>query len=509
MALNWFDRLLSIKSGLVVMNVYPSLEEYQQVKFRYNKLLNSNHGQRKGDLRAFIGTRTWLLERELLKKEKRELDNHSSHIKALPIAISDLRRSINNNTFNKDFSELKNKWINSGKELRRDTPCEALAPPPLRRIGRWAKNRYTHVSLFSGALGLDLGFLAAGFDLRMTNDIKEESKDTITQNLDGITFVHRDSSNLTSDRILDIVGLKPGELDLLTGGPPCQPFSTAGKREGLNDPRSSPLKDFVRLIKGLNPRVFVMEEVTGLQSARLKHVPISEREKRELRPEERKGSAFQEVLRLLNTTGYKYKYGVLNAADYGAPQVRNRLIFIGVRKGTPSLPEPTYINTHVNLGQRELFQKLKPWNTFWDATLDLQGRDQDWLPISEKRKKYMQFVPPGGHWRHIPEPDLQEAMGGAYKSGGGKMGYYRRLSWDEPSPTVVTSPSQKGTMLCHPESMRYLSIQEYKRIQGFPDDWKMVGSKRKQYALIGDAVPVHLSYSIAKHVKRILRGKSA
>jgi DNA (cytosine-5)-methyltransferase 1 len=117
---------------------------------------------------------------------------------------------------------------------------------------------------------------------------------------------------------------------------------------------------------------------------------------------------------------------------------------------------------------------------------------------------YMKNIPPGGYWRQLPENMVLEAMGGAHESKGGKMGYYRRLSWDCPSPTVVTTPSQKGTLLCHPEELRPITVEEYKRIQGFPDDWKIPGSTIIKYQLIGNAVPVYLSHAIAGQVLRLL-----
>ena len=260
---------------------------------------------------------------------------------------------------------------------------------------------------------------------------------------------------------------------------------------------------FVRAIKEIRPRAFVMEEVTGLRSARLKHVPIAERGARILRPEEKKGSDFKVVVDMLRSTGYKLVYDVLNAADFGSPQSRNRIIFIGLREGLPKLPDKTHSNrlqTHLD------GRALQPWNTFWECTADLQATEMEFTELSPKRKKYMLFVPPGGHWRHLPKEAIKEAMGGAYRSGGGKMGYFRRLTWVEPSPTVVTSPVQKGTMFCHPEAPRPLSIEEYKRIQGFPDDWAIVGNTSTKYRLIGGAVPVHLSYAIATKVAELLGG---
>ena len=245
-----------------------------------------------------------------------------------------------------------------------------------------------------------------------------------------------------------------------------------------------------------------MEEVEGILSARLKHVPLIERDdKKILSADEQHGSAFRMVMQMLTETGYKISYKLVNAADYGAPQVRRRLIFIGLRDGVPELPEPT----HSYKPQLRIDgPSVAPWTTFWEATADLQGKEMDYSKFSEKISTYMKNIPPGGYWRQLPEDMVLEAMGGAHESKGGKMGYYRRLSWDCPSPTVVTTPSQKGTLLCHPEELRPITVEEYKRIQGFPDDWKIPGSTIIKYQSIGNAVPVYLSHAIASQVKKLL-----
>jgi DNA (cytosine-5)-methyltransferase 1 len=472
-------------------------KSYAKLKFDYLSLLKTKKIS-KGDVRAFIGLKTWLHERERLKTSE---DDYSAHISAFGKAIGVIRKSIEDDTFHKEFSQDLKTWFRHGGPVSRKGCNNPLLPPPIPKMSDWKGNGLTLISLFSGALGLDLGFLASGFDMRLANDIDKSSFETVSKNVPSIPFIHNDFAKVSSDVVLNKAGLDIGKVDVLTGGPPCQPFSTAGRRQGLLDPRASPLRVFVRAIKEIQPKAFVMEEVTGLRSARLKHVPISERGGRALTPEEKKGSAFNVVLQMLHSTNYRILWDVLNAADFGAPQSRNRLIFIGLKGGVPTLPVPT----HSDKPQAGLDGRtLKPWNTFWECSADIQGKEDDFTPLSQKTDEYMKFIPPGGYWRHLPKDVIKEAMGGAYSSGGGKMGYFRRLSWDEPSPTVVTSPVQKGTMFCHPEASRPLSIREYKRIQGFPDDWEIVGNASKKYRQIGNAVPVHLSYAIAKKVSELL-----
>jgi DNA (cytosine-5)-methyltransferase 1 len=164
------------------------------------------------------------------------------------------------------------------------------------------------------------------------------------------------------------------------------------------------------------------------------------------------------------------------------------------------------MKTHSNYPDPTGSLQLKPWTTFWEATCDLQGREMQGTNLTPLSSKYLKFVPPGGNWIHLPENIKKKAMGGAFDSGGGKMGYFRRLTWDAPTPTVTTHPAQKSTMLCHPEELRPMSVDEYKRVQGFPDDWDLPESNPIKYELIGNAVPVYLSYAIASHVSNLLEG---
>lgn len=483
------------------MSKNKSTKEFDQIKWEYYAVSQkyNPHGLSKGDIRAYLGSLTWFYERDLLKSNG---DKFRSHHEALTLALEHYRNVIENKDFSEDFNRVLDTWRKSDEKcLPREPGGEPLVSPPVEKIREWKKNGLTQVSLFSGAFGLDLGFMAAGFDPRIALDIDSDSAKTITTNLPDLPFIGEDIEKVTTKRILEITGLGIGEIDVLVGGPPCQPFSTAGKRMGLNDPRASPLKEFIRVIKEAQPRCFVMEEVEGLKSARLKHVPVSEAG-RSLAPEEEKGSAFKLILDMLKSTGYKFTYGMLNAADYGAPQIRNRLIFIGLRDGEPSLPNIT----HSDVPQSRIEgENTSPWATLWDATADLQGGNQESSNLSGKSMSYMGMVPPGGNWKNLPENQIKDAMGGAYTSGGGKMGYYRRLSWDTPSPTVVTSPTQMATLFCHPEELRPLSVEEYKRAQGFPDDWYLPKSSAAKYKLIGNAVPVYLSYAIAQKVTELLR----
>lgn len=355
------------------------------------------------------------------------------------------------------------------------------------------------VSLFTGSYGLDLGFEYAGFKVAVALDNDPSSEQIVRANRPRIPFIMCDIAKVSTKELLSEAGLDKREVDVLTGGPPCQPFSTAGRRRGLSDPRASPLKEFIRVINEAQPKAFVMEEVTGLLNARLKHVPIKDRN-RPLLPEEQRGSVWRVVLEELRRTGYKIMWKVLNAADFGTPQIRKRVIVIGLRrdiKSLPSMPTPTHRKPSTST-----LMEAEPWVCLLDALAGVEPGAHIELP--PKYAKYMEYVPPGGSWRQIPKSLAADAMNGAFMAGGGRMGFYRRLTWFEPSPTLVTTPIMKGSMLIHPAEDRPLSVNEYKVIQGFPEDWKVLGSLSAQYRKIGEAVPPLLSYAVASKLRQIL-----
>jgi DNA (cytosine-5)-methyltransferase 1 len=324
--------------------------------------------------------------------------------------------------------------------------------------------------------------------------------------------VPRDIRQISAQRLLEeggrVLGLDrpllPGEVDLLTGGPPCQPFSTAGKRGSVMDPRGSLFMDFIRIVQEIQPRFFLMENVKGLLSAPIRHRPHNQRGAGfpPLEADELEGAALQVVLAEMKAIGYKVSPPLLiEAADYGVPQNRSRVIFIGSRDSEiVSLPKPSH--------HKNGLQGLQKWRTLKDAIGDLSDPQPEYIPYSKKRLKYLALLQAGQNWRHLPETLKAEAMGGAYKSGGGKVGFYRRLSWAKPSPTVTTSPHQKATDMCHPVELRPLSVREYARIQTFPDNWLFYGSVTSKYKQIGNSVPVQLAHAIGKHLYQSMQGKN-
>ncbi|BAZ30483.1 site-specific DNA-methyltransferase [Cylindrospermum sp. NIES-4074] len=374
-------------------------------------------------------------------------------------------------------------------------------------------NQLISISLFAGAFGLDLGIEQAGFHTVSVVEIDADATKTIVLNRPHLSesAVPRDIRQVSAQTLLEEGGrvlklgrpLLPGEVDLITGGPPCQPFSTVGKRGSVIDPRGSLFMDFIRIIKEIQPRFFLMENVKGLLSSPIRHRPHNQRGAGypALELDEMEGAAIQVVLAEMKAIGYEVAYpSLVEAADYGVPQTRARVIFIGSRDGeTVTLPKPTH--------DKNGLKRLPKWRTLRDALTNLADLKIEYIPYSKQRLKYLYLLKEGQNWRHLPDELKAEAMGGAYKSGGGKVGFYRRLSWDKPSPTVTTSPNQKATDMCHPVELRPLSVCESARIQTFPDDWVFHGSVTSKYRQIGNSVPVQLAYAIGNHLYRLINGE--
>ncbi len=264
------------------------------------------------------------------------------------------------------------------------------------------------ISLFSGAMGLDLGLMQAGIDVKIGQDLDNSCIKTMSAN--GHKSIAGDIRNISPGSILELVGMKVGEPFLVCGGPPCQPFSTAGKRLGINDPRGSLFKDFVRMIDEIRPRFFVMENVKGLMSSALKDKNGNNTDTKIL-------DIILDEFRKLN---YKTVYGVLDAVNYGVPQFRERFVMIGSRDNENIfLPVPTHFRIHQNPAYR--------WTTLGNVIKDLENADGECAMFSDSRLQFLKMVPEGGNWKDLPADILPDAMGGAYSSGGGKVGFYRRL----------------------------------------------------------------------------------
>lgn len=358
------------------------------------------------------------------------------------------------------------------------------------------------LSFFSGAMGLDLGLEKAGFEILLCCESDNACRKTILKNRPNISLVN-DILDYSTNQIRVNAGLKPDdEIDLVVGGPPCQAFSTAGKRKGFEDKRGNVLLSFIDKIIELKPKFAVIENVRGILSAPLKHRPHKEREGlcTPLSAEEQKGGVLYFIIQKLQKTGYGISFNLYNSANFGTPQKRERVVIICSRDGEKM---PYLTPTH----SENPCYDLKKWNTFEQAVKGLEKKNLQYINFPDKRLHYYKLLKPGQYWKHLPVDLQKKALGASYYTGGGKTGFLRRLAWNKPSPTLVTHPAMPATDLAHPTENRPLSIEEYKRLQEFPDNWQVEGSLIEQYRQIGNAVPKSLGFAIGKLLIDYMDGK--
>lgn len=357
-------------------------------------------------------------------------------------------------------------------------------------------------------MGLDLGLDSTGrYEIVACVEKEKIFCDTIRKNVaegrinPALQVFAGDITHIDPAEVLKATGLKPGEVDLLVGGPPCQSFSTAGKRGTVQDPRGTLLWQYLRFVEYIQPKFFLMENVRGLISAALQHRPIAERPENGGPPlsfEEEPGSVvrqFSQDLQGIPNSAYHLDIFEVNSVNYGAPQIRERLIFIGNRYNMQvDFPNPTHGPISAVQPQTDLFNvnAIRPWATLRDAIADLHEDNPIVLDFSPRKKSYLSLIPQGSNWRSLPIELQQESMGKAWHAKGGRSGWWRRLTFDLPCPTLVTMPNHASTSLCHPIETRALSLREYARIQEFPDDWEFAGTVSAQYRQVGNAVPTRL-----------------
>lgn len=339
------------------------------------------------------------------------------------------------------------------------------------------------LSFFTGAGGLDIGMARAGIHPILVNDIDKNARKSIAKNYPHLGLVG-DMTKLTAKDVYEYANLPEGTtIDYMFGGPPCQAFSTAGKRRGYNDVRGDVFIQYLELIGKLKPRYAIIENVRGLLS-----IPaiFNENDSKGI-----KGGVLLYALRRLRNFGYSVSFNLYNAANFGAPEKRERVIIIaklGKQKVDYLLP------TNSEDGEFN----LPKWKSFGEAVKGLKKKH--YIEYPAKRSKYLKYVPEGGNWRSMPLDIQKEAMGKSWGLPGGKTGFFRRLSRSEPAPTLVTHPTMPATDLIHPTENRPLSVEEYARIQGFPDNWHIEGPILEKYKQIGNAVPVPLAEAIGRRI---------
>lgn len=322
------------------------------------------------------------------------------------------------------------------------------------------------IEVFAGCGGLSAGLVKAGWTPVMLVDNDKNCVRTLRANHPDTLVEEKDVTQLSLHEHNDI--------DLLAGGIPCQAWSQAGKRKGLDDKRGNLFHDFIRLLDECEPKMFLVENVVGLTTYN-------------------NGNTLQMLLDLMKETKtnhiqYEIKHKVLSANDYGVAQKRKRVIIVGVRNDMNRefiYPEPL---------------EYKP--VLRDALAGVPASAG--VQYAEAKANVLRLVPPGGCWINLPEDIKRRYMGKSYESGGGKRGIARRIAWDEPCLTLTTSPCQKQTERCHPEETRPFTVREYARIQSFPDEYVFSGSVASQYRQIGNAVPVELAYHVGKSLMKTI-----
>lgn len=352
-------------------------------------------------------------------------------------------------------------------------------------------DRFVTVSIFSGIGGLDLGLERAGFLVRTQAENNKWAKLTLNANRHAfrsrrLTLLDN-VRDITAEQIIEAARpSKKWGIALLAGGPPCQSFSSAGTRRGWKDERGGLVADYMRLLEGLQPRGFLFENVIGFADAVRTTDGVPE-------------PLLDWFLRKAVKAGYAVSWGVIDAADYGAPQHRERFIIMGSKlEFPPAFPNPTHgpygVERHRTL--RNAFAGLDE-----DALHDLGC-----MGFSVSKREILSQVPEGGNWRDLPDDVMMMVMGTLALEWGGKTGYWRRLAWDKPSPTVMSRPDHRATCFCHPEELRPLSVREFARLQCLPDKWNIQGPLWPRYRQVGDAVPVNLGLALGRAMKAHLEG---
>ncbi len=330
---------------------------------------------------------------------------------------------------------------------------------------------YSSIELFAGAGGLALGLEQAGISHLLLNEIDKYASATLKKN--------RPLWNVACSDIKNIDFTPFEGIDLVTGGFPCQAFSYAGKKRGLEDTRGTLFYEFARVLKESNAKVFLAENVRGLLS-------------------HEKGETIKTIISVFEELGYHvYEPKLLKAIHHDVPQKRERIFIIGVKKEYQ--PVASLVWPEPKSKVYNLKDALKKGDLYHCDVPSSIGQK-----YPEKKKRVLEMIPAGGYWRDLPLEIQKEYMQKSFYLGGGKTGIARRIAWDEPCLTLTCSPAQKQTERCHPEETRPFEVREYARIQTFPDEWIFEGSANQQYKQIGNAVPVNLAHAVGKTLVNLL-----
>ena len=321
----------------------------------------------------------------------------------------------------------------------------------------------TFIEVCAGGGGLSAGLIKSGFIPILLNDNNSDCCKTLKHNHPGVNVICGSMDKIDYSQYIN-------NIDLLTGGVPCQSFSQSGLRKGLDDPRGDLMMKFIEILNLIQPKIFMIENVKGL----LTHDS---------------GKTIQKIITELNKSNlYTISYKCLDASKFNVPQKRERVFIIGVLKS---------INTSFEFPNENSTKKLLK-DVLYDVPIS------NGAIYNEKKINLFKMIPQGGCWINLPENLQKEYLGNSYYSGGGKRGILYRLSMEKTSLTLLCTPSQKQTERCHPLEERPLTIREYARIQTFDDSYEFIGSLNSQYKKIGNAVPVELAKYMGNSLLKLL-----
>lgn len=321
-------------------------------------------------------------------------------------------------------------------------------------------NAPTVISTFAGCGGSSLGYSMAGFRELLAVEWDDNAVETFKRNFHDVPVYHGDIAKLSVDECMKLAGLTgPRQLDVLDGSPPCQGFSTAGKRQ-MDDPRNGLFREYVRLLRGLQPKVFVMENVSGMVKGKMKLV-------------------FAEILRELKASGYRVSARLLNAKYFWVPQSRERMIFIGVREDLgiePSHPKAENMEISASCAIADVCAKAS--STYSDAIRLQKYEVGKWIKRCRPGEQASKYHP--------------------------RRSFYNaaRIPIVRPSQTIPKNGGFSEASLCHHTETRYLVAEELKRLGSFPDMYKLIGNLQNAYNRIGNSVPPLFMRSIARHIRR-------
>ena len=389
----------------------------------------------------------------------------------LSVSKETLRRWDRNGKLSAIREPMSNYRVYQKDQLKIFSSLDFLFNPAENEIHPSPSKDFNSIELFAGAGGLAIGLEQAGIKCLALNEIDHYACETLRVNRPEWNVVEDDVKNVSFENYKGIV-------DLVTGGFPCQAFSYAGKKLGLNDARGTLFYEFARVVNETKPAICIGENVRGL----LNHED---------------GRTIEGMVSILDEIGYNViTPRIFKTIFYKVPQKRERLLIVGIRKDLDA----------------NFFEFPKPYKRIYTLTDALKKGElfPTDVPISpgskypKYKKEVLDLVPEGGYWRDLPLNLQKEYMGGSFLLGGGKTGMARRMSWSEPSLTLTCSPAQKQTERCHPDETRPFTVREYARIQTFPDDWKFSGSISRQYKQIGNAVPVNFAKEVGFAIVKFL-----